>query len=304
MNVLLSALLELLGEIEGLPRCLADPETAEDITLDADLELPEEAGTTQDGPPGQQEQPHRPVEPLPVPTNPFRYERPHASPGAFARTHFSLQAWEENVWRDYLTEPPILVPLGLAAAAGISHLWDKEIQKALKGSMGNRQWIGDASMSVLLAGSLATALFSPAEGRSSWDSFTETLEAFAVTAAFTFGLKAAFPRGRPGGSGDDSFPSGHTSAAFVGASLIDQNLDWYWGTTAYGLAALTGYSRIEADRHYLSDVLAGAAIGIFSAGIMEALHWGTGRGGKGIAGAKLELEYFDKGGSLGLAFKF
>ena len=51
-------------------------------------------------------------------------------------------------------------------------------------------------------------------------------------------------------------------------------------------------------------MLAGAAIGVFSAGIMEALHWGTGRGGKGIAGAKLELEYFDRGGSLGLAFKF
>ncbi len=294
------ALLPVLLGSDPLPRTLAESEAAaEERPLPewTRLETPRLFWTGQEPAPK--------ADPVPPAEHPLRSRGSHASFGAFFETHGSLEAWHENVWRDYLTAPPVLIPLGLAAAAGVASIYDKRLQKCLKDSLGDNAWIGDAAMSVLLAGSLATAFFAPADGRSSWDVLAEQLEAFALTAALTFGLKAAFPRGRPGGSGDDSFPSGHTSAAFVGASLIDQNVDaWYWEASAYGLASLAGYSRIEADRHYLSDVLAGAAIGVFSAGVMEALHWGTGRGGTGIAGAKLEVEYFDRGGSLGLAFKF
>ena len=71
----------------------------------------------------------------------------------------------------------------------------------------------------------------------------------------------------------ESFVSGHTSAAFVGAGLIcatHQNLRLYGSSTAgaitcgtsLAVASTAGALRIVADRHHLSDVLAGAAIGL------------------------------------------
>jgi membrane-associated phospholipid phosphatase len=77
-----------------------------------------------------------------------------------------------------------------------------------------------------------------------------------------------------------SFPSGHTSGAFCAATCIERNSGIWAGLPAYGVAALTGYSRVDAARHYPSDVLAGAAIGIASARIFDGLHWGVdGKGG-------------------------
>ncbi len=61
-----------------------------------------------------------------------------------------------------------------------------------------------------------------------------------------------------------SFPSGHASAAFSGASFIQKRYGWQYGIPAYLAASFVGYSRVEADQHYVEDVLAGAAIGIIS----------------------------------------
>jgi membrane-associated phospholipid phosphatase len=85
------------------------------------------------------------------------------------------------------------------------------------------------------------------------------------TFALTYGLKAAVHEERPDGSGDDSFPSGHTSAAFWGASYLHYRYGWKYGLPAYALAALVGGSRIEADKHYFHDVLASVLIANLSA---------------------------------------
>lgn len=63
-------------------------------------------------------------------------------------------------------------------------------------------------------------------------------------------------------SGNESFPSGHTTQAFAVASVIAAHYDQWWVQgTAYGLAGLVGYSRIEQNAHFTSDVVAGAIIG-------------------------------------------
>lgn len=73
---------------------------------------------------------------------------------------------------------------------------------------------------------------------------------------------------RPDGSGFNSFPSGHTATAFMGAELMYQEYKdksvWY-GISGYVIAASTGAFRIYNNRHWLSDVAAGAGIGIISA---------------------------------------
>lgn len=59
-----------------------------------------------------------------------------------------------------------------------------------------------------------------------------------------------------------SFPSGHTTQAFAVATVIAEHYEQWWvKILSYGVAASVGYSRIHHDRHYLSDVVAGAIIG-------------------------------------------
>jgi membrane-associated phospholipid phosphatase len=85
------------------------------------------------------------------------------------------------------------------------------------------------------------------------------------TFALTYGLKAVVHEERPDGSGDDSFPSGHTASAFWGASYLHYRYGWKYGLPSYALAALVGGSRIEADKHFVQDVLASVVIANVSA---------------------------------------
>jgi membrane-associated phospholipid phosphatase len=78
---------------------------------------------------------------------------------------------------------------------------------------------------------------------------------------YTTMLKSAAHRTRPDGSNTLSFPSGHTSSAFAMASVFDAHYGPKVGIPAYAAAAAIGLSRIESNKHHLSDVLAGATLG-------------------------------------------
>jgi len=84
------------------------------------------------------------------------------------------------------------------------------------------------------------------------------------------GLKFVAGKLRPKGGGDHSFPSGHTAAAFSGASFLYTRYGPVYGMPAYALAFVTGYSRVDADAHFVDDVLAGGSFGVFS-----TLLWST-----------------------------
>ena len=63
-------------------------------------------------------------------------------------------------------------------------------------------------------------------------------------------------------SGNDSFPSGHTTQAFAVAAVISAHYDEWWVKgLSFGVAGLVGYSRIQQNAHFTSDVVAGAIIG-------------------------------------------
>ncbi|WP_273568223.1 phosphatase PAP2 family protein [Maribacter halichondriae] len=90
---------------------------------------------------------------------------------------------------------------------------------------------------------------------------------YGTTLAVTYSLKYLTKKARPEDRNHfDSFPSGHTSSAFSGASFIQRRYGWKYGAPAYVLATLVGISRTEAPDGYHDgwDVLAGAAVGIGS----------------------------------------
>jgi membrane-associated phospholipid phosphatase len=85
--------------------------------------------------------------------------------------------------------------------------------------------------------------------------------AAGVSVTYTFVLKYAVGRERPNGENNQSFPSGHTSNAFAMAAALDGHYGKKVTIPAYALAAAVGYARLRDGVHWLSDVLAGAALG-------------------------------------------
>jgi hypothetical protein len=106
------------------------------------------------------------------------------------------------------------------------------------------------------------------------------LAASEVTGGGTSLLKRAAGRTRPDGSNDAGFPSGHASGSAVFTTLARRNLEAipmsHGGRIAAdigiaGLSFATGWARVEAKKHYPSDVLVGYALGhFFSAFINDA----------------------------------
>ncbi len=91
----------------------------------------------------------------------------------------------------------------------------------------------------------------------------DLLLALARAGATTGLLKYAVDETRPNG-GRYSFPSGHAAAAFTGAEFIRKEYGWSWAAPAYVAAGFVAWSRVEADKHYTHDVVAGAALGILA----------------------------------------
>lgn len=89
-------------------------------------------------------------------------------------------------------------------------------------------------------------------------------KSFATNLAATQVLKSTIDKERPNGSDDDSFPSRHVSVAFQGASFIHKRYGLEYSIPAYVGAGFVAYTRLEADEHDATDVLAGAALGMTS----------------------------------------
>jgi membrane-associated phospholipid phosphatase len=86
-----------------------------------------------------------------------------------------------------------------------------------------------------------------------------------ATLAATTALKSLIHEQRPDGSGNDSFPSGHTAIAFAAARFIDKRYAPEASPYLYAAAGLTALARVKADKHYTKDVVVGAALGYASA---------------------------------------
>lgn len=123
-------------------------------------------------------------------------------------------------------------------------------------------------------------------------------------------LKEVTHQLRPDGSVENSFPSGHTANAFFGATILaeeyaDQSILYTVG--GYTLATATGVFRVLNNRHWASDVLVGAGIGIISGKVAYAIYpWLKEKiGGKG-KNKNISLiptyDGFAMGGNLRIAF--
>jgi membrane-associated phospholipid phosphatase len=89
----------------------------------------------------------------------------------------------------------------------------------------------------------------------------DLLRAQAITELLVEPIKFATRRERPDGSNAQSFPSGHAAITFAAATVIERHLGWKNSIAGYTIAAYVASSRLHDNRHYLSDVIFGAAVG-------------------------------------------
>ena len=114
------------------------------------------------------------------------------------------------------------------------------------------------------------------EGRSDWGRMLASAGfSYAIMAGFVNGIKYTAKEMRPDGSTRNSWPSGHTATSFVGATLLHKEYGltrspWF-SVAGYGVATATGVMRVLNNRHWVSDVMSGAGIGILSTELGYAL---------------------------------
>ena len=181
-----------------------------------------------------------------------------------------------------------LVALGGAALLVPSSRFDpaflEEVQEGYRGPLASylnvTNELGGPGITPAVAGLFAVSLVT--DNQRFQDAAFTSLQSLIYAGATTGVLKEAFGRFRPeagGGayrfdpfSGHSSFPSGHTTAAFA---IITPWVLYYPNPATYSLFVVstgTAVARIALDKHWPTDVLAGAAIGFFTARYLTRRH--------------------------------
>jgi membrane-associated phospholipid phosphatase len=158
-----------------------------------------------------------------------------------------------------------LAPLLIgAAASGGSSFFDTRTRSALSSPTSIFGNAGQTGGSLPVMAPIALGLFAGGrfvgDGRFRAASY-DIAEALILSEVYSEVMKRAVHRTRPDGSDRFSFPSGHTTAAFAWATVANAHYGAKVGIPSYLLAGAIGASRLVKDKHYLSDVLAGATLG-------------------------------------------
>jgi hypothetical protein len=151
--------------------------------------------------------------------------------------------------------------------------FDSQIQEEVTENIDRKFTIDDFSLLLPATSVYALGAFG-IKGKNNFRDKTIILATSHLIMGLTMGsLKKSTKIERPDGSSFDSFPSGHTTIAFVGAEFLYQEYKdvsiWY-GVSGYIVAAGTGAFRVVNNRHWFTDVVAGAGIGILST---KAAYW-------------------------------
>ena len=209
---------------------------------------------------------------------------------AHARTGWATLL--KDTGRDFMAVPrrqSTWTLLGLGAGAALAtHPADSYVQSHIVGnsnadhffSLG--QWVGSAYVEVGSAVGLWAVgryVVSPATGESRTNKYSEIgfdlIRAELVSQAVVHGMKYSVRRDRPTGE-CCAFPSGHAATAFAAASVLERHLGYRASWPALVAATYVGASRLVDNRHFLSDVMMGAGVGLASGWTVVGTHGRSG----------------------------
>ena len=235
-----------------------------------------------------QDQPTRPFQGLfEIDRPPLRFT-PQAAPPPPAPHHTGFKALLFETGSDFKTFPRrrstwVILGIGAAATAAAYPLDDNihdhfETSNSGDGFFAAGQWIGNTYVQAGTAIGLYVVgryALPPADGQPQTNKVShlgfDMLRALIVSQALTQGIKQTVRRDRPTGE-CCAFPSGHASATFATAAVLERHLGYRASWPMFVVASYVAASRINDNRHFLSDVLFGASLGIASGWTVVGRH--------------------------------
>jgi hypothetical protein len=195
-----------------------------------------------------------------------------------------LREMPRDLWRFISVDTAIVLGAG-GAAALVGHAWDDELSGELEtnvtlnNAMEPGHTYGAFGVQALVGvGMYATGWFAK-KGRLA-TAGADIMRAQILGQAYTQAIKFTVQRERPDGSNSVSFPSGHSASAFATARVLRRHYGWKVGLPATVVAAYVATARVHDNKHYLSDVIFGAAMGVAAE---RTVSLGTGRYGVTLA---------------------
>ena len=222
-----------------------------------------------------------PVEPLHAIAQ--QQPTPHPTP---EHTGFKALVYETGSdFKRFPRRPSTWMILGIGgAAAALALPFEDELNAHLAGSdaagrfFAPGKYIGAFPVQVGVAAGLYVVgryIVPHAEGAPKTNKVShlgfDLMRALIVSQAFTQGIKYATQRDRPTGE-CCSFPSGHASATFATASVLERHLGYRSAWPTLLIASYVATSRLHDNKHFLSDVLFGSALGMASGWTVVGRH--------------------------------
>lgn len=171
-----------------------------------------------------------------------------------------------DLWKFLSWDTAIVLGIGGGAALA-AHPWDDnlagelETNVRLNDAMQPGHTYGAFSAQALIGVGLYTGGRLAKKGRLA-QTGADIIRAQILSQAYVQAIKFTVQRERPDGSNSVSFPSGHSASAFATATVLQRHYGWKVGVPAAVLAAYVATARVHDNKHYLSDVVFGAAMGI------------------------------------------
>ena len=174
-----------------------------------------------------------------------------------------------DLWRFVSVDTALALTIG-GFAAGVAHHGDDELVSELQVNVRLNNAFEPGSkygaFAIMLGGSFAAYGVGRMSGnRHLAVTGADLVRGQIVAQLWTQALKFTVQRERPDESNNVSFPSGHSAAGFAAATVLSRHYGWKAAIPAYIGAAYIGAARVHDNKHYLSDVTFGAAMGIAAA---------------------------------------
>ena len=171
-----------------------------------------------------------------------------------------------DLWRFLSVDTALVLGAG-GAAAGIAHIWDDDLAGQVETSVRLNDALapGNTYGSFAVQASIGVGMYG--FGRVFGSSpvaiaGADIMRAQLVSQLWVQALKFSVQRTRPDRSNDLSFPSGHSASSFATAAVLQHHFGWKAGIPAYVVAGYVATARVHDNKHYLSDVVFGGAMGI------------------------------------------
>ena len=195
-----------------------------------------------------------------APPPPLEIMEPPPSLGAVAREI------PRDLWKFWSWDTAVVLGVG-GGAALIGHTWDDDLAGELEtnvrlnDAMQPGHTYGSFSVQALIGAGLYAGGRVAGKGGLARTG-ADIMRAQLLSQVYVQAIKYTARRERPDGSNSQSFPSGHSASAFATATVLQRHYGWKVGVPAIVLAAYVATARVHDNKHYLSDVIFGGAMGV------------------------------------------